>query len=209
MTRRRRIILLSAVICAGLLALFAVLDSRMRPVIKRIAEARATGYCNLVISQAVTDCMAAMDTDYSDLMHLRQSGDGSAGVLTADIAAINLLKARLIAAVQEKMNVYTESSIGIRLGTLFGSDFLTDRGPMIELKIIPVSNVSAAISNQFLSGGINQTLHRIMMQMVVDISIVLPGYSTTTTVVNEFCISETIIIGNVPDSYFEDVPSVL
>ena len=101
------------------------------------------------------------------------------------------------------MDEYADSSISIRMGTLTGTDFLADRGPAVQLRIIPVSSVSSSITNEFVSGGINQTLHRIMMQLVVDISIVLPGYSTTTTVVSEFCIAETIIVGSVPESYYE------
>ena len=101
------------------------------------------------------------------------------------------------------LDEYADSSISVRMGTLTGTDFFADRGPTVQLRIIPVSSVGSFINNEFASGGINQTLHRIMMQLVVDISIVLPGYSTTTTVISEFCIAETIIVGSVPESYYE------
>ncbi|MBQ3141539.1 MAG: sporulation protein YunB [Clostridia bacterium] len=200
MTRTRRLLCLVSIALAMFAGVFVLMDARLRPVVKRIAEAQAIGYCNVIIGDAVTQAMVRLDTDYTQLVTVRE---GTPGVLTANIAAINSLKAQLTSAVQQQMDEYAESSIEVRLGTLLGTDFLADRGPTVQLRIIPVSSVGSSITNEFASGGINQTLHRIMMQLVVDISIVLPGYSTTTTVVSEFCIAETIIVGTVPESYYE------
>jgi len=86
---------------------------------------------------------------------------------------------------------------------LINSDLFSGRGPKIPIKIVPLGTVSTSFSNQFTAAGINQTRHQIMMDIVVDISILLPGYQTGTQVTTQVTIAETVIVGAVPDSYFQ------
>ena len=48
---------------------------------------------------------------------------------------------------------------------------------------------------------INQTQHRIFIRFTVEMSAILPGYSTSVTVENEVCIAQTLIVGKVPQFY--------
>lgn len=208
MSGGKRVLAVLLCVIVAVTALFVALDVKVRPIIKEMAESEAESYCNLIISDAITEAMEQSTVRYSDLVSVTPGSDtGTPGVLSANIAAINTLKAELTAVVQKKMDAYDKNVIELRMGTLLGSTLFTDRGPMVHVRIIPVSNVRSSISNQFTSAGINQTLHRIMMQIVVDVSVILPGYSTMTTVTTDFCIAETIIIGAVPQSYFEVKPN--
>ena len=64
-----------------------------------------------------------------------------------------------------------------------------------------VGSSNASFENEFTEAGINQTKHRIILNVDVSVSILLPGFSTYTKVSNRFTVAETIIVGTVPDSY--------
>ena len=59
----------------------------------------------------------------------------------------------------------------------------------------------AKLRNAFTAAGINQTKHQILLDVTVQMSILLPGFRTSTQVSNEITVAETIIIGSVPDTY--------
>jgi sporulation protein YunB len=117
------------------------------------------------------------------------------------MTAINTLKAGLTTAIQKRLSEYDDGKLYIALGTLIGSDIFTGRGPKIEVRMVPVGYVTAAITNEFASAGINQTLHRIMMSVTGTVTVVMAGYSATSEVTADFCIAETIIVGAVPQAY--------
>ena len=64
-----------------------------------------------------------------------------------------------------------------------------------------VGSSEANFSSKFVSAGINQTKHQIILTVDVYVSILLPGFTTATKVSNSFIVAETVIIGSVPESY--------
>ena len=74
-------------------------------------------------------------------------------------------------------------------------------GPRIPIKLLPVATADAKFATAFTSAGINQTRHQIIVEVTVDIGVVLPGLRTGTEVTSQVNIAETIIVGNVPNTY--------
>ena len=132
---------------------------------------------------------------------VERTSSGIVSSIRADTVEINLLQAKLNQAVTSSLQQLGESEIGVPLGTILGLQVLAGRGPTIHFKIIPVSFVESEIVNKLESSGINQTQHQIFIHMKVNMSAIIPGYSTTTTVENDVCIAETLIVGLVPDKY--------
>ncbi|MEG1441994.1 MAG: sporulation protein YunB, partial [Oscillospiraceae bacterium] len=57
--------------------------------------------------------------------------------------------------------------------------------------------------DDFESVGINQTRHRIMVVVKVPISIAAPLKKISSEVVSEVPIAETVIVGDVPNTYMD------
>ena len=75
------------------------------------------------------------------------------------------------------------------------------RGPDICMQIVPTSFVYSTIEDSFVSAGINQTQHRVLIVFQAEMSAILPGYSVTVEVENEVCVAQTLIVGEVPQVY--------
>ena len=87
------------------------------------------------------------------------------------------------------------------IGNLILPELFSGRGPGIPLMVLSISTSDASFRNAFTSAGINQTRHRIILDVDVHVSILLPGLTTYTKVSNEISVAETVIVGGVPDTY--------
>jgi sporulation protein YunB len=101
----------------------------------------------------------------------------------------------------KSMSELNTQRLSIPVGTLFGGELLTGRGPKLPLKLMISNSVLSEFKNSFDEAGINQTRHEIMLELTADIYVVLPGYKTSAQVKTNISVAETIIVGKVPDTY--------
>ena len=119
------------------------------------------------------------------------------------------LQSQILDLILSRIDQVSARELSIPVGSLTGSPLLAGRGPRISVRMESVGSSSARFENQFESAGINQTKHRIVLRIDVYVSILLPGYSAVTQVSNEITVAETVIVGEVPDTYtyFSTVPA--
>ena len=94
-------------------------------------------------------------------------------------------------------------SLGVPLGALTGMDLFAGAGPDLPVQVLSVASAEGNYRNDFTGAGINQTLHRVMLDLTITAEILLPGGVVETSVSTPVCVAETIIIGQVPQTYLE------
>ena len=141
------------------------------------------------------------DDNGPQLVRVEKNTDDTVSAIEVNSTEVNQLKNRLIAAVSEKLMEIPNQDIHIPLGTLLGWQLLAGRGPDVQLQVVPASYVRAEINDSLTTAGINQTEHKLFIDFTVEMSAILPGYSTDVTVTDEVCIAQTMIIGPVPQVY--------
>ena len=72
----------------------------------------------------------------------------------------------------------------------------------MKIQISPIGNVETDLKTEFTSQGINQTLHQIYLDITCNVSILTPFNSTTEEIKNQILIAESIIVGEIPSSYY-------
>lgn len=65
-----------------------------------------------------------------------------------------------------------------------------------------IGNVETELKSEFKTAGINQTLHQIYLDITCNVSILTPFNSTTEEIKNQILIAESIIVGEIPSSYY-------
>ena len=63
-------------------------------------------------------------------------------------------------------------------------------------------SVDSKIDSEFTSVGINQTLHRIYLNLTCSIGILTPFKTVSKEVSSRVLLTETVIVGNVPSTYY-------
>ena len=196
---RRRWRLLAAL--SVVLMLLVAVDQQLRPVIVTMAQYQCQQISLRAINDAVSQELASDSAASEQLVRAEKGEDGSVQAIVMDADRVNALKTRLTAAVSQRLLSLPDQEISVPLGTLLGWQILAGRGPDIRLNVVPASYVYSELKDELTSAGINQTEHKLFIDFTVEMSAILPGYSTEVTVTDEVCISQTMIIGSVPQMY--------
>ncbi len=185
----------------AVIALLVFFDARLGSVITTIAQYQCQSISILAINDAVIDELEKSPELTSNLLTLQRNIDGTVTSITVNTDTLNELKARLTSAVSHRLEALDDQNVSVPLGTLIGWQLVSGRGPNINLKIVPTSFVQSTTKNMVTTAGINQTQHSIVVQFTVEMSALLPGYSTSIVVQNDVTVSETLIVGEVPMFY--------
>jgi len=186
------------VIAALILTIFF---ARVRPIVTVLAKAEAREYVARAIYNAVEAEITAGNLRYDELVRLEKDSGGAICALVTDMAQINVVQSRLSNAVAVGIVNMMSAELAVPLGDVMGGLIFSGRGPQIPIRIDSVTDVTTELLNDFSSGGINQTRHKITLAISAEIVILVPGGRTSAAVATEFAIAETIIVGNVPNIY--------
>ena len=200
-TGRQRVLIWLTVIFTLLLALTVAVVLHMKPVVVDLATARTSNAVNRIVVAAVNDAVDSGRIDYEQLVDFDKDAEGHVTALRSNMAAFNRLQASIADDILQRMAEVSSTDLAIPIGTLTGSPLLAGRGPCLRVRMQSVGTATARFDNQFSSAGINQTRHRIIMDVDVHVSILLPGLTTYTKVSNEISVAETVIVGGVPETY--------
>ncbi len=190
-----------ALLVAG--SVIALLETKLRPVVAEVAAAQAKNTMTAVVENTVTANLADRQVSYSDFVTIQRDGGGAITALTTDMANMNLLRAELTAAILEALEGVDVSDIQVPLGSLFDLEPLWAKGPALKARAMTVGTVRAEFDSQLTSAGVNQTLHRIWMEVEVPMKLLLPGGEVEVSLDTRLCVAETVIVGQVPDTYLQ------
>lgn len=174
----------------------------LRNAASQMALSDAIDCVTLAINEAIHREMAEGVYDYNYFVNLEKDAEGKITAVTSNMARINMLSSSLL---QDIVNTAGggEMNISVPLGNLIGTNLLHGRGPDVPVKIIMLTSSYADFRNDISAAGINQIRHQIVLEVMVDIDVLIPWETLSTRVVSEVLVAETVIVGNVPDMYFE------
>ena len=196
--------LLALVIGVGLaLAVIFLIDSALRPTLTALAQVRVENAFIRIVNDAVNGTLTSEAISYSDLVTLEKDAAGQVSVLATNTAQLNALRTEILDQVLTQVEQLDSQELGVPLGSLTGFATASDLGPVLPVRVLTAAVPTADFENVFTSAGINQTLHRIMLNVRVECTLLIPGGTVDTAVEAQVCAAETLLVGQVPDAYLE------
>ena len=153
------------------------------------------------INTLMEDEVFSHPDEFADLVVLERDSDNRITALRTDIIAVGKVKARIVNGLFDRLDYLEETQTEVPLGTVFAPSLFTGMGPRVKVGLAGLAQMDARFVSAFTSAGINQTKHQIYLVVDVYVSILLPGFSTTTKFSNTYSVAETVIVGSVPDNY--------
>ncbi len=202
--RRRRgrilmLLVLGLLIAAAVVFFLAMMQ--LRPIMNTMATATLSNVIHRSVAEAVSETLSTGEYNYDDLISLEKDHDGRITALTSNMVQFNRLQIEVAEKVMQKVGSISSSELAIPVGSLSGIALLAGRGPDIHVRILSVGLPSAEFENRFTDAGINQTKHQVVLHVKVTVRILMPGYTTSTSVDSSLAVAETVIVGSVPDTY--------
>ena len=182
--------------------LIGALEDRLRPVLLTAAKIQTQNTVTAIAERAIMSELERQSIQYLNLVRVERDSDGSITAITTDMTAMNQLRGTLVDVLLEHVSTIDEEAIAIPVGSLIDSELIWGRGPTIKVRSFTIGTVSAEFKSEFTSAGINQTLHKIWLDLSVPTTILLPGIQLEVSVDTMLCVAETVIVGKVP-SYLQ------
>lgn len=200
--KRLKILAIFAVIAVVIFACVRHYVVTTRPLILSTAEATITAKTTLAVNNAVLDIMTG-EVSYDQLISVEKDSNGDIALITSNSQLINQLARQTALSVQDSIDGLGEVGVEIAIGTLSGLPLLTGKGANVSIDVEPVGSVVCTFVSEFKTAGINQTLHQIYLIVDSEVTILLPTMQKVVTTNTPVLVSESIIVGKVPDTYLQ------
>ena len=162
----------------------------------------AVDLMTLCVNDTINRTLSGRDYGYDYFVTIDRDESGAVTAIKANMARINALSSELLSDIVEAAD-RGELSLAIPIGNILGSSLLLGKGPDIPVDITLLTSSRVDFKNEISAAGINQTKHEMKLDVVVDIDVVLPWRTVSTQVVTEILIAETVIVGEVPQTYLD------
>jgi len=198
--RRRRTVLYLASVFFFTVCIFTGIQRWIRPTVQTRLIYQAKTYAVAALEETVRQELEQMDLSYGRLVRVSRE-EGRVVSLETDTVLLNQIKSRITQAAVRKMEKLSDYRLTVPLGSVSGIDLFSGKGPKVRFLLQPQTAVESQILQQFQSAGVNQTQHRIYLQLNVEIEAVIPGFSAKTSVQTQVELAQTVIVGEVPQFY--------
>ncbi|MGO1818505.1 MAG: sporulation protein YunB [Senegalia sp. (in: firmicutes)] len=179
---------------------FLIIDKNIRPTILAISQVKA----RMVATQAINDAVKeniGEELQYKNLINLNYDNEGKLRTIQNNTMMMTKISSNIALAVQDEIRQIGIKKVRIPLGNALNSQLLSQYGPKVSMKMTPQGSVTVDFTSEFIESGINQTVHRVILIIKTNVRIIVPLATETEKVITQIPIAETVIVGEVPDSY--------
>lgn len=152
------------------------------------------------INSAIKFCLT--DVEYLDLVNLQKDSQGNVSYLTINSLKINQLSKNVVEYSKIIIDEQLKKGVNIPILTFTGITFLSGYGKEVNYKILSIGSVTSDFLSEFTSQGINQTKHSIYVNVNVEVKLILPFSNEKIVIDDKILITESILLGKVPEIYF-------
>ena len=197
--RRKKIIEIIIILMIAFSVVKLVLDAVL-PIFNTLCENRAKSIATIISNEQATIVMT--EHSYAQLFTIEKDNNGNVVMIKANVVPINEIISDVANKIQEQIDQRGREDVEIALGSFTGFKLLAGRGPGIKIRISSIGNVETDLRSEFTSQGINQTLHRVYLQVKCRVSILTPFNDIEQEITNQVLLAENVIVGNLPSTYY-------
>ena len=170
------------------------------PIFEAMCETKLKSVSTIITNQQSTIIMNKYQ--YEEMYTIEKDAEGNVSVIKANVVPINNMISDLTENIQREFNDESKTQIHIPIGSLSGSYFFMGLGPDIPIKVSLLGTVDTEIKSEFISKGINQTLHRIYVEFYCNMRIASPLKNYDKSITNQVIVAEHVIVGTIPETYY-------
>ncbi len=179
-------------------AVFVYFEMKVSPFMSDFTIMKGRQTMTELFSETVNEKMTEMNLSYDKLMNITYSQNGEVQSLNTDVVTINELKNEVTEDLSEKLSGEFEYVVELPIGSIINTEFLSGSGKAIEFNNIVTGDVSSEFRSEFETGGVNQTIHRLYIDITGDLLIIGGGEQEPIEMTTSVLVGETVLVGNVP-----------
>jgi len=199
----KRYVRTAIILLITLVVLYFGIRSQYGSVVRSLAETQVQNSTSDLINDAIDQQITSGNIQYDRIVYFEKDLNGKITALKTNMSEVNRLKTSILNTINREILALDTADLGIPIGSLILPEFLSGRGPYIPIHIMSIRNSEATFTSNFSEAGINQTLQQLVMEVRVDVTVLVLGRTDSFTVTSQVVVAETIIVGDVPDTFLQ------
>ncbi len=172
----------------------------VNPVIVETSEAKIKSSTSRAVNSAVQTVINGTNV-YDDIIQIILDDEGKIKLIQVNSLSVNKLSKEISMVANQNIDLISSQGVTIPLGTLSGIGVFVGLGPDITFRVTAISTIQSKFESEFISAGINQTNHRIYLNIETTVDLILPTVNKTVIINSHILICEAILVGEIPSTY--------
>lgn len=194
-----KLIKITAIVVIAIFTGFSIINS-VKPMMNTICTSKAKSIATMISNEEATNVMK--NYEYSDLVKISRDSNGKITGIETLVIPINEIISDVAVRIQKRFDEEEEKDLYIRAGMLTGSRLFTNSGPKFKFRISNYGDIETDFRSEFKEAGINQTLHRLYLQVDCKVAILGPFETIQETISNQVILAENVIVGEIPETFY-------
>lgn len=192
------ILVIISILLVFILSIF-LYDKRIYPAVLQVAESSIKADTIECISKTSMELFDE-EFNYDEMIIIDKDNEGNINMIRANTVKLNYLTSRISIRCNEELQKMGEVGVEVPLGWMTDNSAFYEFGPDLNVKIDPIGNMKVSYESKFESAGINQTRHKIYLNVEARVRMKIPLHSKEQVVTCQIPVAETIIVGKTPNT---------
>lgn len=177
-----------------------VVKLRFLPTARRMIAVRLDTQTSNVINDAVQTLLEDEQLRLEELLRPQLDAQGRVTALSTDMTEANRLKSALLRELGERIPELSREQISVPVGNVILPALFSGRGGWIPVGAVSLKNANAEFRSELTQAGINQTLHRVILEVCVQVTALTPDGVLEQQTKTELVVAQTLLVGEVPQT---------
>lgn len=184
-------------------ALLILAEIRISNVRKELINYAAKNASSAAATAGVENSLETDKPRYAELIRLSRDKNGNVVSATTDAYSLNKISNNIGDKIDSHINQMKSYVLKIPVSVLFDEQLINGRGPKLPLVFVMTGITTTDFDHEFTAAGVNQTHHRIMLNITVNAYVIHSGNVTVVPYKTNVCIAESIVVGITPQTFAE------
>ena len=190
----RMLTVLFALIAVGSIGLVG-LRARAKPMAIPVFRNLAESCVEEIVQQTAEELLA--QEEYSAICTLAYQGDGTIAGLAVDSRSANRLVAELTSALRQRL-AHVPLTCQVQSGDILFPRLFSGGGIRFSVRGSVYGSAMAKLVSNLAEGGLNQTMHRLEIEVNVPVTLTVLGESEERVITTRILLCESVIVGGLP-----------
>ena len=170
------------------------------PIFETLCKDEAKGIATIITNEQSTVVME--EHSYNEFFSIQKDENGNIQMISANILTINAITSDIALKIQRELDNTSQKQVNIAIGSATGIKMLSGFGPKVNLRISTAGSVDTNLKSEFIAQSINQTLHRVYLEVECKVNILTPFSTIQEKIFNQVVLAENVILGEIPSTYY-------
>lgn len=177
-----------------------IIIGSINPIFETLCTKEAKSIATVISNEKATEVMR--NYSYDDLINIEKDTNGNIAMVKSNVITLNEIISDVAVKIQDSLNKLENQDVYINIGSFTGVKLFAGYGPRMRFQIVPIGNIDTNYISELSDAGINQTLHRIYLDVRCKVKILTPFEAIEEEIVNQVILAENVIVGTIPDTYY-------